>query len=662
MFSSFEYLFQPLDIGPVTARNRLMLSAHTTDFAVGHLPSERHAAYYAERARGGVGLIVQETQPVHPTSQRYTREVHAYDARAVEGYARIASAVHALDTLIFGQLLHSGSHGDGSISWLPLWSASPIPNVSNREIPKEMDIAEIRVVVRAFGDAAMNLKAGGYDGIELHGASSYLLAQFMSPVLNRRTDGYGGTLEKRLRLVFEVIEFVREQIGPDMALGIRLSGDELVPGGLTLEDMQDIAIRLEDHGQLDYVSVTLGSSHAPFFMIPPMAVPLGYAVYAASQIRRMLKRLPVFICGRINDPVQAEGILRDGHADMVGMVRPLICDPDLPNKARDGRLDDIRPCISCNQFCLARHAEEKGITCIQNPRAGRETDPEMQPIQPATVPRKVVVVGGGPAGMEAARVAALRGHTVTLYERENILGGQVNLAALLPTREEFGEIVRYLSRQINRLGVILKLGREATIEDVLAEGADAVVIATGSFPMCTGFSPARLDVQELPGVHQENVLTVWDVLRDSVPIGRRVVVIDEDGSWQGAGIAEFLLERGKSVEILTPFLFVGINLTKTFDHSLLYRRLFAKGARIISNYAVKAICGNVVHTYHVYSGAEQRIEDVDNVVLAMGYMAEDSLYRALKGKVPELYAVGDCAAPRNVGMAIYEGYCVGRRL
>lgn len=650
MSDQFRFLFAPLKIGPVTVRNRIVFGPHSTRFAELDLPSERHAYYHAERAKGGVGLIITESSPVHPTSRRRRNEIAAYDPGVVEGYSKIARMVHEHGAKVFGQLVHAGAHTDGVVTLLPLWGPSPIADPQTREVPKEMTPGEIEEVVHAFGEAAVYMREGGFDGVEIHGASSYLVEQFMSPLTNRRKDEYGGELENRLRFAYEVIDNVREAVGEDLAVGMRITGDELGDGGSTLDDMQEIAVRLEATGKLDYLSVQMGSSYCVFLMLPPMEVPLGFGDYAASGIRKVVREIPVMAGGRIKDPVQAERVLERGHADMIAMVRPLICDPEFPRKAREGRVEEIRNCLACNQGCLARTVRQLGLSCIQNPAAGREK--EMGTIEVAETSRKVLVIGGGPAGMEAAKVAALRGHEVILFEKEEELGGQIRLAMKLPTRDEFEDLIRNLKGELERLKVEVRLGVEATPELIEGEEPDVVVVATGSRPL-------RSDFCRKHDENQVKVLTVWDVL-EGMGVGQRVVVIDRDGGWRGAGTAEFLADEGKDVEILTEFSSVGIDLSVTLEQGRLYERLFSKGVRASPHTGVKEIEGDELIAYHTYSGRERVVEGVDTVVLAIGQASCSELLTSLRDRVPELYAVGDCVAPRDLEMAIYEGNRVGR--
>lgn len=643
-------MFSPLQIGPVTVRNRIVNTAHLTHFAKDNLPNDRHVHYYAERARGGAGLIVTEATYVHPTSQSLDCVILGYDPRVVPGFRRIAMAVHQHGAKIFGQLSHRGREMTSFYSHLPLWSASPIPCPASREVPHAMDHDELAEIVESFARTAGHFREAGYDGVEIHAAHGYLLQQFMSPWSNRREDEYGGSLSNRLRLPRQVIAAVRESVGDDLALGIRLSGDEFTQGGLGLPEMQEICRLLAADGQLDYFSISAGNYTSQFMSMGDMTVPPGAIVYLAAGIKEVVD-LPVFTVMRINDPMLAERILADGQADMIGMVRALIADPELPNKAREGRLDDIRYCVACLQDCR-RFAKGGRLGCVQNAAAGEEERLGMATLRPAERPKRVVVVGGGPAGMEAARLGAVRGHHVVLFERGQELGGQINLAARLANREEFGGIARYLRLQMDRLGVEVHLGEEAGPERVLAERPEAVVVATGATPW-----PATL-----PGARDGTVGNVWDVLEGRLAVGASVLIYDNgEGFWQSCGLAELLAMQGKRVELVTRLAQVGVDIPPP-SLALLYRRLLSAGVEFTTMTAVTDYRGSVVLGHNTYSKREWRCEGIDTVVLMSGEKPEDGLYHALKGRVPELYAVGDCVAPRKAGDAIREGHLVGRSI
>jgi thioredoxin reductase len=474
----------------------------------------------------------------------------------------------------------------------------------------------------------------------------------MSPYANQRTDAYGGNRKKRLLFVKQVIQAVRKNVGRDFTVGLRLSGDEFVDGGLTLDDVKENARDLEATEMLDFIDVTAGTDsnpHSYYMHYSPMFVPLGNLTHLSAAIREMVS-LPIITVGRINDPVLAEKILADGLADMVGMTRAALCDPDFPQKAREGRIDDIRHCIACNQGCFKRIFKAQPITCIQNPAAGKERT--LGPLHKAAVARKVVVVGGGPAGLETARVAAERGHQVILMEREPTLGGQIRLASQAPGRQEFGEVILYLSRQVEKAGVDIRLDEEGTVEQILGLAPDAVVIAAGARPL----------IPDITGARSAKVVTAWDILGGKVPDGRRFAVCDGDKEDQVAvGTAEYLADLGKEVEIISKLPHIGKDLD-ILNFIPICQRLLEKGVKLTPHTGIGEINKQRVVLYNVYTGAQEFRKDVDVVVFAAGRVAEDGLYWALKGKISNLHRIGDCLAPRSVLSAIGEATRVGRIL
>jgi len=506
-----------------------------------------------------------------------------------------------------------------------------------------MDVGEIEEVVESFGDAAKKMKQAGIDGVEIGVIYGFLLGQFMSPAFNLRNDDYGGMLDNRLRFILEVIDSIRNAVGNDYVVGIRISGDEFLEGGLKLDDTKAIAVKLEASGKLDYISVCTGVTDAVH--LPSMYFPLASFVYLAAGVKEVVD-LPVLTAGRINDPVLAENILEQGQADMIGMARGLIADPELPVKAQQDRLDEIRHCIGCNEGCVGIPLFSGALTCTMNPEAGKEKD---LAIKQTDLPKKVMIIGGGAAGLETARVTALRGHHVALYEKGNELGGQVNIASRAPGRVDFAEVSRYYAHQMKILDIDVHLNTQVTEETVSKEKPDVVVAATGSTEVVLSLSVGD----------SVNVVGVNDVLQDKVEVGQKVVIVANEHHSKALTVADFLADRGKQVEILTDALYAGAQLDRSTLEAI-YPRLLKKGVVITPLAGVREIKDSTVVVYNILSGVERSIEGVDTVITAAEPRADGALYRSLKGKVEELYAVGQCLAPRRLLDSIADGTRVGR--
>jgi mycofactocin system FadH/OYE family oxidoreductase 2 len=655
MADEFRSLFTPIGIGRLTLKNRIYSSGHAEAMAEGGRPSERLRRYHEGKARGGCALtIFGGSSSVHPSSPAAAwKQIANHDDTIIPGYQAIADAVHQHGALVFTQLTHLGRRAQsdpeaGSVLLAP----SQIPERVHREIPHELEAEQIAELVRAFGEAARRCRDGGLDGIEISMAHNHLIDQFWSPRFNERLDEYGGSLENRMRFGFEVLTEIRRRAGRDFVVGCRISGDEFTPGGLTAHDMSVIARRLAASGLVDFLSIIGGGAHTYSLQaaaVPNMSFAPAVFVPLAAAIKEATPGLPILHASRIVDPLHADRIVAAGLIDVVGMTRALIADPDLPRKAREHRLDDIRMCVGANEGCIDRIYQGKAVTCVQNPATGREA--ELGDVRPATTPKKVVVVGGGVAGLEAARMATLRGHRVVLLEKAAELGGQVLLAARGPARAEYAGIVRFLTAQVRKLAIDVRLGVEAMAPTVLAEHPDAVIIATGSHSY----------VPPVPGIDGKHVLTDREVLAGGATVGTNVVVIDDVHTEQALSTAELLLDQARRVEVISPLFYVGQDIGVT-SIAPLYSRLFAKGIVFTPCTELRAVEGSTVIVANVFSGAERRIESVDTVVLAAGSRSTDGLYRALKGHVPELHAAGDCVAPRGVHQAILDGTRVARML
>ncbi|MCX7790738.1 MAG: mycofactocin system FadH/OYE family oxidoreductase 2 [Chloroflexaceae bacterium] len=645
-------LFTPIKVGSLTLNNRIVFSAHLTNYAEGYMPSERHVYYYRERARGGAGLIITEEHSTHPTDHPYEKLIHAFNPAVIPGYRQITSTVHAEGTPILAQINHNGGQSSGMFTRLPAWAPSSVADPMFREVPKAVELEDIQEIIAGYAQVAYHTQLGGFDGVELQCSHSSIVRQFLSRHNNLRTDGYGGGLEQRMRLLREIIAAIRARVGRDYVLGVRLCGDELIRDGIVLDEAVAAARILEADGLIDYINTSIGTATHTLYMIEAsMHIPPGYALFISSAIRKAV-RLPVIGVGRIKDPIQAERVLQEGHAALVGIVRAPIAAPPLARKSRENRVEDIRLCLSCNQECVGRMGLNRWMGCIETPATGREKELGIGTLKPAPRPKRVTVVGGGPAGLKAAVIAARRGHRVTLYERQPELGGQVNLAVKVTNRAEFGDLVRNLLHELHQLDVTVRTGVAANADMVLAEQPDAVVIATGSTP----------DRNAFPGADGPEVADVTDILAGRVTAGKRVMIIDRLGFHEATSVAEYLAEQGCRVEIVTPTLYVGQDLGITLDLENWYRRARQLNIVCTPNVSVLNAANGLVTAVHNYSGQLITFDPVDTIVLAVQRRADAGLYFALKGRVPELHRIGDALAPRRAHAAIIEGERVGRAL
>ncbi len=653
-------LFQPITLGKVQVRNRIVMTGHGTGLAQNFLPTDAHTAYYRERAIGGAGLIGMAFPQIHPTSQDVPGEPHAYDPAIIPGLRRITDAVHEHGARIVMQLGHGGRQGQSTFTDQALWGPSNIPCPFNLEMPKEMELEDIDAIIEGHVLGARHAKQGGMDGVEIHsGYGGYLLASFLSHYSNFREDEYGGSLENRMRFVLRVIRAVREEVGPDYLIGINLQGHDFSPNGLEAPDAQDIAKAIEATGGIDYICVKAATYFEAHQNVPDMQHPKKIWASLAAAVKEVVS-LPVIAVGRINEPLDAVQVLEDGQADMVAMTRQQIADPETVNKMRAGRVDEIRRCIGCNQGCIDRLFKMTHASCVHNPAAGYELELGIGTLQIASQPRRVVVVGGGPAGMKAAETAARRGHEVSLIERRRVLGGQLRLAASIKGRQEIAGVYTHIEGQLRILGVDVRLGTAATVDTVMGLQPDKVIVATGSAPGPDIIGNIAQGILDTPGLDQSHVLNVWHVLEDNASIGQRVLIVDDgEGGWKSIGVALELDEKGHDVHVITPLPYVGAKIGP-FSQNMLIPRIFASGITTHAFTALREVNDATV----VLSERGKRVilDDVDTVVLAGWHRPVTDLYFELKQRSMPVERIGDAVASRTMMQAVHEGERAARRL
>lgn len=649
MAAHFPHLFSPITIGGVEIKNRILSTGHDTTLPTDGTINDALIAYQEARARGGAGLICVQVAGVHDSARYSSHVLMLDDDRAIPGYTRMAERLHGHGTKVFAQLFHPGREimesSDGTA--VAAWAPSVSPSERFHVIPRAMTRAMIAEVVEGYGKAAARVHKAGIDGVELVASHGYLPAQFLNPKVNLREDDYGGDFENRLRFFREVLDAIRAEAGPGFAVGMRISGDEKDPEGLTEAMALDAIVALE--ADLDYVNVIAGTSASlggAVHIVPPMAVGNAYVAPFAAAVKAKVG-IPVLVAGRINQPHEAEQVVASGQADMCGMTRAMICDPDMPGKAQAGRVDDIRACIACNQACIGHFHKGYPISCIQHPETGRElTYGELQPAKRA---RKVMVVGGGPGGMKAAATAATRGHDVTLYEASARLGGQALLAQLLPGRAEFGGIVTNLAREMELAGVEVVLNRTVDQELIAAQTPVAVIVATGAIPL----APRNADLSE-----DAHVVDAWAVLRDQVNVGTSVVVADWRSDWIGMGLAQLLAENGCHVRLAVNGLHAG-ELMPWYVRDMAAAKLHALGVETIPYVRLYGADADTVYLQHTSGGDPILIEDVDTLVLSQGHEPQCALLNALEEHGTQVIGIGDCLAPRTAEEAVFEGLKAG---
>lgn len=642
---AFPRLTARLDVGRLHLKNRTVFPGHQTLMSHDGVVGDQMYRYYLERAKGGVGAVIVEGAAIHPSAPKFPNYLLAYDEAIVPSLDRLADGLHEFDCRAIVQLAHSGSRMPSLDSQRPLWAPSDVRSAISPEFPHATTEDEIAELLDGYELAARTVGRSRVDGVEFHSAHEYLPGQFLSPVNNRRTDRWGGSLDNRMRFLLEGVARVRAGLGDERVLGVRINGSDLREDGVQTDEYVEIARRLQATGMIDYISVSAGTSAANHLIVPPMDVEERVFVPYAAAIKAAVD-LPVIAVGRLKRPEVAEAVLAAGEADVVAEARAFIADPQWLNKVVSAP-ETVRPCIACNQGCFGNLYLNRALTCSVNPAVGREAELGLGTVPEPAVRRRVAVVGGGPAGMEAAITAAGRGHDVTLFEETGRLGGQVLAAAATPARAELMELVDFQTDELKRLGVDVRLGTRAGVAEL--DGFDAVVAATGSTPRDPTIphdGVALLTPQEAVASTQD-----WS--------GRTVVVVDDVGHFPAYLPAELLADRGATVVVATPKLTAGTGLDSATTMTM-HVRLARKGVEFLVHSAAIGIGPAGVRFRDTLSGVEFD-RPADAVVLAIGNRVRDELTAALRERRgTDVFAAGDCVAPRTITEAVREGRLAGR--
>ncbi|MCL5775688.1 FAD-dependent oxidoreductase [Limibaculum sp. FT325] len=652
--TAFPRLMSPVNLRGHVLRNRIVFGAHTANMAENGLPTERHAAYYRERAIGGAAMVVVEPIPVHAAAVLTRGNFrHSSDA-VIPHFRRVTEAIKGHGAVAIQQLYHVGQHGDSDLSFHPHWSPSGMPSYHDSDGSHAMTEGEIEETIEGFVQAARRCREAGFDGVEVWAAYHGLVDQFWTPWSNRRDDKWGGSLENRTRFSREIIHRIRKACGEDFVIGLAVNDEPDVEVALGREALAEIVERHDRDALVDYVTCGSGSYFDFYKLMPTFLYPEKLGTGLSAVLKGVVKHALVTAESHIRTPQNGEDVIRAGEADLVSIVRGQIADPHLARKAAEGRPEDVRGCLSCNQMCWGRRSRDYWISCVVNPSVGREWEWGGDRFTRAPHPRRVLVAGGGVAGLEAARVAAERGHRVVLAEAADRLGGQFRLAGLQPRRAQIIDLIEWYERQLARLQVEVRLNTYLEPDDVGGFSPNLVLVATGSQPDGAAFQKALPHLPHLPGIERGRVWSAEDVMGKVARPGPRVIVLDEGGNWRGAGTAWHLAEAGHQVTLVTPDALVGKELQRTAADFPLRQRLAQLGVEFMCESGILEWTGRGARVVSFLTGAERAIE-ADDLVMAVPNRAEDGLFRELAGRGVEVRLIGDAAAPRQAAYAIHDG-------
>lgn len=650
--SQHPRLLSPLQLRGQTLRNRIVFGAHTNNMSDMGLPGPRMENYLVERALGGAAMVVCEPVPVHRTGV-LTRGNLAWESdEIINPFQGVTSRIREAGAVAIQQLYHVGAHGDSDLSFQPHWSPSGGPSYHDSDGSHRMTEGEIDELLTAHLAAAKRAKACGYQGVEVWAAYHSLIDQFWTPWSNTRDDRWGGSLENRTRFSRTLIENIRRACGEDFIIGLAISYSPAYEVTLQAESLCEIIALHDATGHVDYVTCGAGSYLEFEAIIPPFTHAEKLTTPMTAQLKGIVRHAVITSEAGVRTPENAETILSAGEADLVSIVRGQIADPHLARKVTEGRAEDIRGCISCNQMCWGRRSRDYWISCLINPSAGREWEWGGDRFTPAETPRSVLVVGAGPAGLEVARAAAERGHIVEIVEASGQIGGQFRLAGLQPRRAQILDLMAWYERQFTKLGVTLRLNTFLDADEIAAHPADTVILATGSLPDETGFQRWLPHLPALPGIETPGVWSPEAVMRREARLGDAVVVYDEGSNWRGVGTAWALAERGHQVTIVTPEAFVGKEISRTAADGAARRALARLGARFLTEHCLTRWHGNGVTVRNLLTAAEETLP-ASGLVMATTNRAFDPWPETFPGKAT--HRIGDCAAPRLAAYAFHEG-------